>query len=88
MGLTKYLNFFFFLYRLLCELCLFYSANASATIVSTNINFISILNETNFKDWKENVLIVVGCMDLDLALMTKQPPPLTTDSSAEAKNGI
>ena len=73
------------LYRLLCELCLFCSVNTCATIVSANINFIHILNGTNFKDWKENVLIILGCMDLDLALRTEQPPPLTTDSSAKAK---
>ena len=86
-GLIKYLNLFIyiFLYRLLCKLCLFSLANASAAIVSTNINFIPILNGTNFKDWKDNVLIILGCMDLDLALRTDQPPPLTTDSSTEAK---
>ena len=81
MGLTKYLNLFIclFLYRLLCELCLFCSTNASIVIVSTIINFIPILYGTNFKDWKENVLIVLGYMDLDLALRTDRPPPLTTD---------
>ena len=70
MRLTKYLNLFIylFLYRLLCELCLFFLANASIAIVSPNINFILILNRTKFKDWKENVLIVLCCMDLDLAL--------------------
>ena len=73
------------LYRLLCELCLFCLANTCATIVSTNINFIHILNGTNVKDWKENVLIILVCMDLDLALRIEQPPPLTTDSSAKAK---
>ena len=83
-GLTKYLNLFIylFLYRLLCELCLFCSGNASAIIISSNINFILIFNGTNFKDWKENVLIIFGYMDLDLALRTNQPPRLTTDSSA------
>ena len=39
-----------------------------------------------FKDWKENVLIFLGCMDLDLVLRTEQPPPLIIDSFAEAKN--
>ena len=40
-----------------------------------------------FKDWKDNVLIILGCMDidLDLTLRIDQPPPLTTDSFAEAK---
>ena len=32
-----------------------------------------MLNGTNFKVWKEAVEIVLGCMDLDLALRTKQP---------------
>ena len=65
--------------------CLFCSINASTDIISANINFIPILNETNFKDWKKNVLIVLGCMDLVLALRIDQPPPLTMDSSAVAK---
>ena len=76
---------YLFLYRLLCELCLFFSANASAAIISTNINFIFILNMIDFKDWKENVLIALGCMDLDLAQRNDQLPSLTTDSSAEAR---
>ena len=36
--------------------------------VSTNLNFVSILNDTNFKDCKENVVIDLGCMYLDLLL--------------------
>ena len=76
---------YLFLYGLLCELCLFCSANTFAAIVSANINSISILNGTNFKNWKENVLIILGCMDLDLTLRIDQPPPLTTDSYVEAK---
>ncbi|RDX96762.1 hypothetical protein CR513_20547, partial [Mucuna pruriens] len=30
-------------------------------------------NETNFKVWKEDVAIVLGCMDLDLALQVEKP---------------
>ena len=44
----------------------FFSANFA--IASANQNFVLIFNETNFKDWKNNVLIVLGCMDVDLAL--------------------
>ena len=76
---------YLFLYRLLCELCLFCSSNATTAIISTNINSIPILNGTNFKDWKENVLIVLSCINLDLALRTDRPLPLTIDSSIEAK---
>ena len=36
--------------------------------ISANLNSVPVLNGTNFKDWKENVVIVLGCMDLDLAL--------------------
>ncbi|XP_022899322.1 uncharacterized protein LOC111412621 [Olea europaea var. sylvestris] len=58
-------------------------ANSSATTISANINFISMLHGTNFKDWKENVLIVLGYMDLDLTLQIEQPTPLTEESSPD-----
>ncbi|EXC04349.1 putative NOT transcription complex subunit VIP2 [Morus notabilis] len=43
---------------------------ATAMNVSTQVNAISMLNGMNFKVWKENVEIILGCMDLDLALRT------------------
>ncbi|XP_074301650.1 uncharacterized protein LOC141633059, partial [Silene latifolia] len=49
------------------------SVNASANTVSANINMIPMLDGTNFKYWKENVMIVLGCMDLDLALRDERP---------------
>ena len=63
----------------------FTSANASAATISANINSIPMLNGTNFKVWKENILIVLGCMDLDYALRTEQPQPLNADSTPDAK---
>ena len=44
-----------------------------------------MLNGTNFKSWKENVLIVLGVMDLDLALRVDQPDPLTHESTSGLK---
>ena len=44
-----------------------------------------MLNGTNFKSWKENVLIVLGVLDLDLALRVDQPDPLTHDSTSDQK---
>ena len=44
-----------------------------------------MLNGTNFKSWQENLLIVLGVMDLDLALRADSPPPLTDNSTSEAK---
>ena len=51
--------------------------------VSTNLNFVSILNDTNFKDCKENVVIDLGCMYLDLILRIEQPPSPTNSTSSE-----
>ncbi|KAF8412034.1 hypothetical protein HHK36_004594 [Tetracentron sinense] len=45
---------------------------ATATNVSTQVSNISMLSGTNFKVWKETVEIVLGCMDLDLALWSDQ----------------
>ena len=64
------------------------SVNASASTISANINSIPMLNGTNFKDWKENVMIVLGCMDLDLALRIEQPADLTDRSSTEEKRDM
>ena len=47
-----------------------------------------MLNGTNFKDWKENVMIVLGCMDLDLALRIERPADLTDKSSTEEKRDM
>lgn len=44
-----------------------------------------MLNGTNFKVWKEHVMIVLGCMDLDLALRIEQPREVTDSSSSDKK---
>ncbi|XP_068653824.1 uncharacterized protein [Aristolochia californica] len=41
--------------------------------VTAQINNIPILSGMNFKAWKDIVEIVLGCMDLDLALRAEQP---------------
>lgn len=53
----------------------------SASIISAIANNISIFNSANFKDWKENILIIHGCMNLDVALMIEQPTPLMVEST-------
>ncbi|XP_047943167.1 putative germin-like protein 8-1 [Salvia hispanica] len=57
----------------------------SSASVSTNVQNIPMLNGSNFKDWKETLLITLGCMDLDLALRTEKPAPLTDVSTADLK---
>ena len=44
-----------------------------------------MLNGTNFKSWKENVLIVLGVMDLDLALRVNQLDPLIDERTFDQK---
>jgi len=47
----------------------------SAFIASkyANLNLVSVLNEINFKNWKEKMKIVLDCMDLDIALRIEKP---------------
>ena len=61
----------------------------SATIasISTNMNKVQVLNGINFKDWNENMEIVLGCMDLDLALrMNQHPSPMEFGTSEQRKD--
>lgn len=44
-----------------------------------------MLNGTNFKICKENVMIILGCMGLNLALQIEWPPFLTVASTFEEK---
>ena len=45
----------------------------SAASVTAQVNSIPMLNGTNFKVWKKVIEIVLGCMDLDLALRKERP---------------
>ena len=65
-----------------------YSATSSVSNINTNINYIPTLNGANFKTWHENLQIVLGVMDLDLALRVFSPTPLTVKSSSDEKKDI
>ncbi|KAL0285216.1 UNVERIFIED_CONTAM: hypothetical protein Scaly_2825100 [Sesamum calycinum] len=43
-----------------------------------------MLNGNNFSHWKDQVLLTLGCMDLDLAFRVDEPPT-PTDSSTPTK---
>uniref|UniRef100_B9GRY9 Uncharacterized protein n=1 Tax=Populus trichocarpa TaxID=3694 RepID=B9GRY9_POPTR len=62
--------------------------NTSASTISANINSIPMLNETNFRDLKENAMIVLGCMDLDLVPRIEQPTALTDKSSKTFRGSV
>ena len=57
-----------------------------ASFIFANVNNIPVLNGTNFKKWKEHVIIVLGYMDLDYALSEDRPPDLTSASTAEQRS--
>ena len=57
-----------------------------ASSISANVNNILVLNGTNFKKWKEHVIIVLGCMDLDYALREDRPPDLTSANTAKQRS--
>ncbi|RVW58400.1 hypothetical protein CK203_113261 [Vitis vinifera] len=60
----------------------------STSSISTNVNNIPMLNGTNFKKWKEHVIIVLGCMDLDYALRKDHPAHLTGASTTKQRDAI
>ncbi|XP_068663009.1 uncharacterized protein [Aristolochia californica] len=57
---------------------------ATATNVSAQISSIPMLSGTNFMAWKDTVEIVLGFIDLDLALRAEQPIS-TPDNLNEVK---
>ncbi|RVX00777.1 hypothetical protein CK203_026460 [Vitis vinifera] len=59
-----------------------------ASSISANVNNIPVLNGTNFKKWKEHVIIVLGCMDLEFALREDRPLDLTSANTAEQREYI
>ena len=64
------------------------SATSYAPRINANINSTPMLNGTNFKTWHDNLQIVLGVMDLDLALRVSSPAPLTDESSFDEKRDI
>ena len=58
----------------------------SASSISTNVNNIPVLNGTNFKKWKEHVIIMLRCMNLDFALRNDHPSDLTSASTVEQRS--
>jgi hypothetical protein len=42
---------------------------------------VPMLNGNNFSDWKENLLLTLRCLELDLALRVDEPLTLTEKST-------
>lgn len=54
----------------------------SANPSSLNFSSIEPLNGGNYKKWRQDVEIMLGLMDLDLALRETQPAAVTNTSAA------
>ncbi|CAN6713433.1 unnamed protein product [Malus baccata var. baccata] len=54
-------------------------------LLSLNLSSIEPLSGENYKKWREDVEIVLGLMDLDLALREDEPAPLIDDSTPDQK---
>ena len=54
--------------------------------LSASMNNIAVLNGINFKKWKEHVMIVLGCTDIDYALRFDRPAALTSESTELKKS--
>ena len=75
------------MYDIFVTNCEFY-CYCSTSFIFSNVNNILVLNGTNFKKWKEHVIIVLGYMDLDYALREDRPPDLTSASTAEQRSTV
>ena len=60
----------------------------STSYIFANVNNILVLNGTNFKKWKEHIIIVLECMDLDYALREDRPLDLTSANTAEQRSAM
>ncbi|KAF7149257.1 hypothetical protein RHSIM_Rhsim03G0077200 [Rhododendron simsii] len=49
--------------------------------MSSESSRIPFLSGENFSEWKDKVLLALGCMDLDLAIREDEPPKPTNESS-------
>ena len=54
-------------------------------MTSLNFNNIETLIGSNFKKWKEDVEIMLGLMDFNLALREEKPEAITAESTADEK---
>ena len=72
------------MYDIFVTNCEFY-CYCSTSFIFSNVNNILVLNGTNFKKWKEHVMIVLECMDSDYALREDRPADLTSANTVEQK---
>lgn len=57
---------------------------ATHSLIPNSAN-VPILSGDNYADWKDQILLTLGCMDLDLVLRETEPNTLTDKSTTEEK---
>jgi hypothetical protein len=73
--------FIAFKIKLLHSIKIFSSVIVAIPSVFMDVTFnVPMLNDNNFSDWKENLLLTLRCLELDLALRVDEPLALTEKS--------
>ncbi|GAB2297874.1 hypothetical protein Dimus_038497 [Dionaea muscipula] len=74
------MRMFYIFYRFICMLNILFMSmyvllfiSFPVSSLSANLNNVPILNGTNYTKWKQHIMIMLGCMDLDLALRIDRP---------------
>jgi hypothetical protein len=60
--------------------------SAKITDLTAGINSIPMLTGSNYKEWKDTLEIILGCLDLDIALQQAKPPVPAADSPENVHN--
>jgi gag-polypeptide of LTR copia-type len=60
--------------------------SAKNTELTAGINNIPILTGPNYKEWKDTLEIILGCLDLDIALHQAKPPVSVEGSPKNMQN--
>jgi hypothetical protein len=53
---------------------------AKITDLTADINSILMLTGSNYKEWKDTLEIILGCLDLDITLQLAKPSVPAVDS--------
>ena len=72
---------------LFCLFVVFYLVMSAANII-TNINYILMLNASNFKSWQEKLLTALAFINLDFALGVDSLLSLIEESTLDDKRKI
>jgi hypothetical protein len=60
--------------------------SAKITDLTADINSIPMLTGSNYKEWKDTLEIILGCLDLDIALQRAKPHVPVADSPENIQN--